>query len=286
MKERFKNIGRAIGYGGVYLGSQLTAGVASSLLIGIYSGYKCRMEGITDSALIVEKFKETYSSMTGIVVIAAAIITIAFLAVFFAIRKEKMTEKVNAVKVSPKYTLLAAAAGFLMYFSIVGILINLPLSEGMLESYSSMASGLFTQNFVVAIISNVIAAPIIEEIIFRGLIFDRLKKAIPVVPAMIISALLFGLAHGQIIWICYAAVIGLILAAIYHKTGSIIPCIAAHMVLNGTSTLINYSGLMLSQSFFTIACVAALIILVVVMVMMFRKNVTEPRMAEVEVATA
>ena len=102
------------------------------------------MEGITDSALIVEKFKETYSSMTGIVVIAAAIITIAFLAVFFAIRKEKMTEKVNAVKVSPKYTLLAAAAGFLMYFSIVGILINLPLSEGMLESYSSMASGCFS----------------------------------------------------------------------------------------------------------------------------------------------
>ena len=286
MKENLKNIGRALGYGGVYLGGQITGGIIASMGLGIYSGIKCRMEGITDREVIVQRYMDTYQSVTGIIVVLAAIITISFLAVFFAIRKEKMSEKINAVKSNPQNILLSAGLGFMMYFAIVGILINLPISEEMMQSYTSASTGLFTQNFAIAVLSNIIAAPIIEEIIFRGLIFDRLKKAMPVIPAMVISSVLFGLAHGQIIWICYATAVGLVLAFIYHKTRSIIPCMTAHMVLNGTSTLINYSGLSLSATFFTVAAVAALIVMTVLIVMMIKKNASEPRMAEVKVATA
>ena len=74
----------------------------------------------------------------------------------------------------------------------------------------------------------------------RGLLFDRLKKAMPVGLAMVLSLAAFGLMHGQIIWVCYAAVVGLFLAYIYHKTGSILPTIAAHMFLNGTCIIWKY----------------------------------------------
>ena len=65
------------------------------------------------------------------------------------------------------------------------------------------------------------------------------RSGMPVVLAGIISAVAFGLAHGQIIWICYAGILGLILAYVYHKTGSIKATIAIHMAYNSNSVILQ-----------------------------------------------
>ena len=68
------------------------------------------------------------------------------------------------------------------------------------------------------ILSAVILAPIMEELIFRKLVLDRLAGYGPAV-AMSVSALVFGLAHGNFYQFFYAFLLGLIFAYIYLHTG-------------------------------------------------------------------
>jgi len=129
--------------------------------------------------------------------------------------------------------------------------------------------------------ANLAIGGFVEEIIFRGFLFramarDNLKAAI------IVSAVTFGAGHivnlantadtlGVALQVCYAIVIGFLYTIIVWKGGSLWPCIASHMFVNGTSVfapeLGPYQELM--ETVFGTAsqqaadiCSAALIILV------------------------
>ena len=82
----------------------------------------------------------------------------------------------------------------------------------------------------------VIAAPITEEIFFRGFIFGGLRRAMPFLFAAVISAGIWGLFHftGPGSWgvVLQLSVFGLALAWVYERTGSIWPTIAIHAINN------------------------------------------------------
>lgn len=75
-------------------------------------------------------------------------------------------------------------------------------------------------------------APAAEELIFRGLVFRRMKDFMNPWAAIILSALLFGIYHGNMIQFLYASLMGILLAVIYHRTGSLWTSILAHVVAN------------------------------------------------------
>ena len=80
------------------------------------------------------------------------------------------------------------------------------------------------------IVSAVILAPIMEELIFRKLVLDRLAGYGPAV-AMVVSALVFGLAHGNFYQFFYAFLLGLIFAYIYLRTGKVRYSMMLHMMV-------------------------------------------------------
>lgn len=94
----------------------------------------------------------------------------------------------------------------------------------------------------VEIILNIIAISIIpalsEEFAFRGIILSRLRKYGDGF-AVFISALLFGLLHGNIVQIPFAFIVGLGLAFVTIKTSSIIPAIITHFLNNLSSVIIS-----------------------------------------------
>lgn len=75
-------------------------------------------------------------------------------------------------------------------------------------------------------------APAAEELIFRGLVFRRMKDFMNPRAAIILSALLFGIYHGNMIQFLYASLMGILLAVIYHRTGTLWTSILAHVVAN------------------------------------------------------
>lgn len=108
-----------------------------------------------------------------------------------------------------------------------------------IKNYAEMD---FTTNNPVEIILNIIAISIIpalsEEFAFRGIILSRLRKYGDGF-AVFISALLFGLLHGNIVQIPFAFIVGLGLAFVTIKTSSIVPAIITHFLNNLSSVIIS-----------------------------------------------
>lgn len=92
----------------------------------------------------------------------------------------------------------------------------------------------------------------IEEVIFRGFLFKGICKQ-NVTRAIIISAVTFGIGHivnllngytnlDTIIQIIFAVCVGFVLVYLFHKTGSLLACIAFHSLNNTLSAFTSYTA--------------------------------------------
>ncbi|KFN02083.1 CPBP family intramembrane metalloprotease [Bacillus clarus] len=87
--------------------------------------------------------------------------------------------------------------------------------------------------YAIAIISIVLLGPIFEEILYRGIILRFLEIRYSFFTGLIISSLLFGLAHDyDLAFIIFATLSGIIDGLLYKKTNSIIPVLIGHMTYN------------------------------------------------------
>jgi hypothetical protein len=92
----------------------------------------------------------------------------------------------------------------------------------------------------------VIAAPVAEEIFFRGFMFAGIRSHGSFLVAALVSSGIWGLFHftGEGSWpvVLQLSLFGVILAAVYERTGSIRPCIALHMLNNAIAFAVLASG--------------------------------------------
>lgn len=90
---------------------------------------------------------------------------------------------------------------------------------------------------VLQVVAAVILAPIVEELVHRGAIFQAGRRAFGLIGGMVFSSLLFAGWHVEV-WTSPQAMFGLLvlalwLAAIFHRTGSLVVPIVAHATFNG-----------------------------------------------------
>lgn len=102
----------------------------------------------------------------------------------------------------------------------------------MLEAY------VFGDGMALKIICIVFLSPIIEELVFRKQIIDRLHRYGEGV-AIFASALLFGLFHGNLYQFFYAFGLGLMLAYVYVRTGRLRYSVILHMIINLLGSVIG-----------------------------------------------
>ena len=129
-------------------------------------------------------------------------------------------------------------------FISLGMLLNIlsPLFISMFPADTIESSGYDTSlilqgGFIGVLLGVGIFAPICEEITFRYFIYHNLSRGNQVL-AMIISAALFGIAHGNILQGMYAFTFGLVFAIINIKYNSIIPGIIMHISVNTLSVIL------------------------------------------------
>lgn len=80
--------------------------------------------------------------------------------------------------------------------------------------------------------TNVLLGPILEEYLFRGIVFERLKKRLPVYKALFITSICFSIMHGDRLQMIYAFVVGTLFNYVYIKTQNIKFSIFLHCFLN------------------------------------------------------
>lgn len=84
----------------------------------------------------------------------------------------------------------------------------------------------------------VIGAPIVEELLFRKLLVDRVVRfGEPI--AIVLSGLMFGLYHANLNQFVYAFFMGCVFAFIYVRTGNIVHVISIHMATNFVGTFLS-----------------------------------------------
>lgn len=85
---------------------------------------------------------------------------------------------------------------------------------------------------VASFIAAVGIAPVVEELIFRGIMFRALASRWPIWLAAIVSSAAFGWLHGQLNVGIYTFLLGLLLVWLYQRSGSIYPGILLHILNN------------------------------------------------------
>lgn len=151
--------------------------------------------------------------------------------------------KVDTLK-EPKFT--AVSIGTCVK-SVILAFLCLPLI-GAISAITSNISGNTASNAISRVMDNplwlnllllAVLPALVEEYVFRGLIFLGYKKRNPL-KAVLLSAVLFGFMHLNINQFSYAFVLGIVLALLVYATGSIIPGILVHFTINGYSVVVSY----------------------------------------------
>lgn len=105
-----------------------------------------------------------------------------------------------------------------------------------------------------------ILAPIIEEFLFRKVIMDRLlvygERA-----AVLVSALMFGLYHGNLYQFFYAFLVGMILGLLYARSGCLWYSIGFHVLFNSLGSLV--SVFILEKDLFWLTMLSTILLLTV-----------------------
>jgi membrane protease YdiL (CAAX protease family) len=87
------------------------------------------------------------------------------------------------------------------------------------------------------------AAPLAEEVFYRGVLFQWLRGRLRLPTAAALSGLLFGAAHLDLTLLLPLAVVGAGLAVLYERARSLWPCYAAHACLNAVSLALALAAL-------------------------------------------
>ncbi len=90
---------------------------------------------------------------------------------------------------------------------------------------------------VISIVAAAIVAPIAEEIIFRGLLYAWLRKRLRPIAAALISGLLFAAVHHDLGGFVPLAIVGIVLAMVFERSGTLWAAIITHGLFNLTSTI-------------------------------------------------
>ena len=240
MKAVVKSILKTFCYVALFLGMQFIASFSVQFVWGFKAGMESAASGVPiDSVAMTQELQAYLLENQNVILMASGALTLLFLLVFFKCRKKNMGKELELGKLNPKMVLPIAVMGWSFSLLVCCVLNVIPLPEEVLQSYAESSQGIVEGNYFIRILATVVVIPIVEEVIFRGLIYTRMKKAMKVPVAIVFSGLVFGLMHGQILWISYTFIGGILFAVVMEKTKSLKASIVLHMALNSVSAVLG-----------------------------------------------
>ena len=143
-----------------------------------------------------------------------------------------------------KFSLNTLALGFVLLIASYLIIIphNLILDklgigtqgEQILEIFNELESPIWL------VLAGAVVAPVVEEIFFRGFLFQGFRQKYGWVAAIILSSAIFAAAHLDPVSLIPTFVLGSVLAYLYHISNSVWPGIIFHFLVNAFGLLVFY----------------------------------------------
>ncbi len=154
---------------------------------------------------------------------------ISFL-IAYAIRRRKTG--ISAFPFHSVNTLTIALVVLTTLALLFGIIVPIGSLIPLSDTIKKMLLEFGAQTGILAFVTMVIAAPILEELIFRGIILDGLLRKYTPLKSILISSLIFGLVHLNPWQFVAGFSIGIFAGWVYYHTRSLSACIIIHLAAN------------------------------------------------------
>jgi len=284
MKNSFKALGKAVAYFAVYLLVQVLVSTVFSAVISARMTMEMMASGEElDVMTMTETLMAEVMAKAMEMTFVAGLVTLLIFWIIFLIRKKKFTKEVCIRKI-PVNGILPIAIMAAAFNIITTVIISfVPWPQEWMDSYVQNSSAI--DGSLMAWLTAVLMAPVLEEIVFRGLMYTRLKKGLPAIAAAILTSLAFGVAHGTIIWAIYTFIFSMVLIWVFEKFQSLTASIVLHMAY-------NLSGMALSLipeeagALVLILCVVSIAGVVLAYKMIVKVTIDIPRMEEIPAVEA
>ncbi|MDO9628631.1 MAG: CPBP family intramembrane metalloprotease, partial [Acholeplasmataceae bacterium] len=184
-------------------------------------------------------------------VIFSGIGSLFIFSLIFKGRKRNLIERSRFNPITKEQILWSTLIGLsFVFLSLLIVNLLASLFPALYDSYLKQMEVLADASVFTVIIAVVIVAPLFEEIMFRGVIFDSMYKKAPTVVAVIIAGVLFGAYHMNIFQGAYATLIGVVMGFSLVWTKSIWAPILIHFFNNLFSIILSYTvlGVWLEQN--------------------------------------
>lgn len=219
---------------GIVMGVDLANAVTSGELpYEIFNDYDEFTKAILKSA---EKINENALQVS----LVSNLLTILIICLSFTIRKKSPIDGMDVKSISFFRIISLLVFGVVLQVFVTIVLGLIPFPKEILDEHSA-AYDVFEINdsIFLQIISSGLVTGIAEELVFRGVITNHLRRYMHPAIAVTISALIFGMLHPSTLAMVYATVIGIILGALYIKYDSVVPSILCHIAFNSMSCLLG-----------------------------------------------
>lgn len=170
-----------------------------------------------------------------------SLVVIGFPVYYLIIRKVPDSPRGEGTRISPIYFigffLVCTAAMYITNFATQIIVFFISQAKGdELKNY--VMDAITGGDFIITLIYTSVVAPIYEEIVFRKILLNKLRR-FGDVPAILMTGFAFGIFHFNLLQFFYAAVLGFLFAYITIRTNKIIYAIILHMMINFIATAIT-----------------------------------------------
>jgi hypothetical protein len=187
------------------------------LLIGVYF-------------LLIAQFSEL-ESLDGFVIATFEFILLIPIAVILFIRKVSWRElglsRFETREIALGCGLLVAVYFIVIINNLVMMALDIITQADVISEMLGEIDSPFLFVFVIAI-----AAPVTEELFFRGFLFKGFREKYGWINALMFSSIIFALFHGQIATLIPTFLLGALFAYMFQRTGSVIPGMLLHFAVN------------------------------------------------------
>ncbi|MBQ2865916.1 MAG: CPBP family intramembrane metalloprotease [Clostridia bacterium] len=213
-------------YSVIILVMQLAVGLV--FMVVYYAAFAGESLDAASSAL--EQFLLDRSVLTSLI---SNLLIIGVIAVDTRIRRVKVKDYTLLSKpIGVRTAVCSVLTGLSFSAWLSMMLAMLPIPDRLMEEYAS-ASSLIGQTGLMEIVAVCLVGPLVEEMLFRGIVYKHLRICMPEYPAVILQAVVFAVLHGgSIVWVAYALVGGLLFGYLTMLTGSIRASLLAHIMFN------------------------------------------------------
>lgn len=160
---------------------------------------------------------------------------------------------------------VSLAVGMNLFLLLAGV-------AGWSEQYTEVSARQYGVGFWPGLVLYGLVSPLAEETVFRGVVYNRMKRYLKTGQAIFLCGVLFGVYHGNLVQGIYGCALGVVITAVYEWFGDIRAAVLFHGAANMAVFMISYDAERLERILTPFYCAFFLALSIMIMSVVLLKN--------------